>query len=55
MARASSAFALLEDELEDYLLSRDPQFVTRMREARSAHLAGKVRPLDDLKKELCIE
>ena len=55
MARAAEAFARLEDELEDYLLARDPQFIARMREARSAHLAGQVRPLADLKQELCIE
>lgn len=55
MARAADVFARFEDELEDYLLSQDARFVSRMREARAAHLAGKVRPLDDLKKELCIE
>ena len=55
LARVADAFAHFEDELEDYLLSQDEQFIGRMREARSAHLAGKVRPLDDLKKELCIE
>lgn len=55
MARAAEAFAQLEDELEDYLLSRDPEFIARMREARAQHLAGKMRPLTDLKQELCIE
>lgn len=55
VARAADAFAQLEDELEDYLLSRDGEFVARMREARAAHLAGQTRPLNDLKRELCIE
>jgi uncharacterized protein (UPF0297 family) len=55
MARAAEAFGQLEDDLEDYLLSRDPRFVARMREARAAHLAGRVRPLSDIKQELCIE
>ena len=55
MARAAEAFSQFEDDLEDYLLSRDPQFVARMREARAAHLTGQVRPLSDLKQELCIE
>ena len=55
VARATDAFAQLEEELEDYLFSRDAEFVARLREARVAHLAGHVRPLDDLKRELCIE
>ena len=55
LARAAEAFSRLEDDLEDYLLSRDPQFVARMREARAAHLEGQVRPLSELKQELCIE
>jgi uncharacterized protein (UPF0297 family) len=55
MARAAEAFSQFEDDLEDYLLSRDPQFVARMRDARAAHLAGRVRSLSDLKQELCIE
>ena len=45
LARASDALASFEDELEDYLLSHDEEFTDRMRDARSAHLAGKVRPL----------
>ena len=55
MARAADAFAQLEDELEDYLFSRDPQFIRRMRAARAAHLGGQVRALADLKQEMCIE
>jgi hypothetical protein len=55
VARAAEAFRQLEDDLEDYLLSRDPRFVARMREARAAHLAGRARPLSDIKQELCIE
>ena len=55
MAHAAEAFSRLEEELEDYLLSRDLQFVARMREARAAHLGGRVRPLCDLKQELRIE
>ena len=55
MTRAADAMARLEDELEDYLLSRDAEFVADMREARADHLAGRVQALADLKKELCIE
>jgi hypothetical protein len=45
MIRAAEAFSQFEDDLEDYLLSRDPQFVARMRETGAAHLAGQVRSL----------
>jgi hypothetical protein len=55
LARAADAFSRFEDELEDYLLSRDERFVRRMREARAAHLAGDTLPLDEITKELCIE
>ncbi len=55
MARAAEAFVQLEDELEDYLLAHDPEFIALMREARATHLAGDVRPLADLKRDLCIE
>ncbi len=55
MARAADAFAEFEDELEDYLLSRDTGLIGRLRAARAAHLAGTVRSLSDLKRELCIE
>lgn len=47
MARATDAFVQFEEELEDYLLSRDPEFIARMRQARAAHRAGKVRPAGD--------
>ncbi len=41
MARAAEAFSQFEDDLEDYLLSQDPKFLTRMREARAAIMAGR--------------
>jgi hypothetical protein len=55
MEQAVTAFAELGDELEDFLLARNGAVMTRMRDARAAHLAGEVRPLDALKRELCIE
>ncbi len=55
MARAAEAFEEFETSLEDYLIARDPQMLGRLREGRAAHLAGRVRPLSELKKELCIE
>ena len=53
--KASRAFQELEDELEDFLLLSDPEFLAKMRRARADHIAGKVRPIEALKKELCIE
>ena len=41
---ASEAFAALQDELEDYLLARQPALLKRLRQARREHLAGKTRP-----------
>lgn len=55
LSRATQAFHELEDELEDFLLTNDPEFLAKMRSARASHLSGKTRPLNDAKKELCIE
>ena len=55
ISRAAKAFEEVEDELEDFLLSKDLKFLEKMRKAKKAHLAGKTRSLKDLKKELCIE
>lgn len=52
---ASRAIEAFQDELEEYLLSQDDAFVVQMRQARAHHLEGEVRPLDALKRELCIE
>lgn len=55
MARATEAFGRLENELEDYLLARDPEFISQMREARASHLAGDLVSLGELKAEYCTE
>ena len=55
MSEAARAFDAFQDELEDYLLSRDDDFVAHMRQARTHHLKGETRSLDLLKQELCIE
>lgn len=55
MARATEAFGRLEDELEDYLLSQDPEFIAKMRAARASHLAGNLVSLGELKAEYCTE
>jgi hypothetical protein len=55
ISKAAKAFEALEDELEDFLLSKDPKFLDKMRKAKKAHLTDKTKPLKDIKKELCIE
>lgn len=55
LSQATRAFQQLEDELEDFLLLSDPEFLAKMRSARAGHLSGKTRPLKALKKDLCIE
>lgn len=55
LSRATRAFHELEDELEDFLLTSDPEFLAKMQRARASHLSGNTRPLNDVKKELCIE
>ncbi|MBI3358605.1 MAG: hypothetical protein HY037_03320 [Nitrospirae bacterium] len=55
ISKAATAFEALGDEMEDFLLSKDPAFLEKMRKAKKAHSAGKTKPLKDLKKELCIE
>ncbi len=34
-----------QDALEDFLLSREPRFLERMRAARASHRAGRTKPL----------
>ena len=40
------------DELEDFVLSTDHEFIRKMRKARKEDLGGKVRNLTELKREL---
>lgn len=55
LSNAVQAFSELEDELEDFLFSSDPEFLEKMRRAQVSHRSGATRSLDDLKQELCIE
>ncbi len=55
ISKAAKAFEEFEDEMEDFLLAKDPQFLKKMRRARKDHLAGKTKLLANIKKELCIE
>ena len=49
---AANTFHELEDELEDFLLSNDPDFIAKMHQSRQEHLAGDTTSLEDLKREL---
>jgi len=53
LSKAAHAFHEREDELEDFLLLSDPEFIAKMRRSREYHLAGKTRPFSELEKELC--
>ncbi len=52
---AADTFHELEDELEDFLLGNDPDFIAKMRQSRQEHLTGDTTSLEDLKKDLCIK
>ncbi len=47
--------AQTKEELEDWLLAQDPDFIKRMRKARKDDLEGKGKDWATLKKELCIK
>ena len=43
------------DDLEDWLLSQNPEFVGRMRKARREDVEGRGKDWKALKKELCLK
>jgi len=47
--------AQTKEELEDWLLAHDTEFVRRMRKARTDDLQGRGKDWAALKKELCIK
>ena len=44
-----------KEDLEDWLLSQNPEFIEKMREMRREDLSGKGKSWESLKKELCIK
>lgn len=44
-----------KEELEDYLLVQNPEFIERMKKARKDDVKGKGKNWEEIKKELCIE
>ena len=44
-----------KEDLEDWLLSQNPEFIKRMRKARKDDIERKGKDWGSLKKELCIK
>jgi len=44
-----------KEDLEDWLLSQNPEFVKKMRKARREDILGKGKSWGSLKRELCIK
>jgi hypothetical protein len=44
-----------KEDLEDWLLSQDFEFIKKMRKARQEDLLGKGKSWESLKRELCIK
>jgi hypothetical protein len=44
-----------KEDLEDWLLSQDPEFIRKMRKARREDILGKGKSWGSLKRELCIK
>jgi len=44
-----------KEELEDWLLAHNPEFIKRMKKARADDLAGKGKTLEEIKRKLCIK
>ncbi len=42
--QASQELTALQDELEDYLIARQPRVLKKLRRARREHLAGHTKP-----------
>ena len=47
--------AQTKEDLEDWLLSQNPQFIKKMQKARKDDVSGKGVDWNALKKELCIK
>ena len=44
-----------KEDLEDWLLSHNPEFIKKMRQSRQEDIQGKGKEWSLLKKELCIK
>lgn len=52
LAEVCAEFEELNDELEDFLISRNPRLLRKLRKVRREDLAGKTKPYDDLARRL---
>ena len=52
MIEVQKKWAEFNDELENFLLSKDKRFIKKIEKARKEHLKGGVRDLQELKQEL---
>jgi hypothetical protein len=44
-----------KEDLEDWLLSQNPEFIRKMRKARRDDILGKGKSWESVKRELCIK
>jgi hypothetical protein len=44
-----------KEDLEDWLLSQNPEFIKKMRKARQEDILGKGKSWESIKRELCIK
>lgn len=44
-----------KEDLEDWLLSKNPEFIKKMRKAREEDIRDKGRDFEAIKEELCIK
>jgi hypothetical protein len=50
MVEAGESFQNLEAEVENFMIAKDPSLLSRLQSARESHLAGKVRPFDEIRR-----
>ncbi len=52
---ATTAFQELEDELENFLLTYDPVFIAKMRQARKEQVEKELSAPENLEQALCVK
>lgn len=52
MLEAYDKWEEFRDELEDFALASDPEFIKKMRKARREHVKGRTHSLAELKRKL---
>ena len=49
LSEAGEAFRVLQEELEDFLISQDAELISQLERARSKHEAAEFRPFCDMR------